>query len=197
MGRKVASFSSLLSFLCPPCPPAHRYNAGPLPQHTHTLTHTQLPALPPEEHRQGVGVYGVGFPQLFKQIPADGPETFLLDSRCSLSQLPVSFTSDLQRAKLKSRRFFPVPQTSSLSSQLPKHQTFWTQKLFVLSHPSSSVGSDIQLFHSARTVQRTMPSDFLTPFLELDEEFCKVRATNKNFNFLCDQLKFVAVMSLS
>ncbi|KAK2913088.1 hypothetical protein Q8A73_007201 [Channa argus] len=39
--------------------------------------------------------------------------------------------------------------------------------------PFSTVGSDIQLLYSARTLEQNMPSDFLTPFLELDEEFCK------------------------
>ncbi|KAI3353685.1 hypothetical protein L3Q82_004832 [Scortum barcoo] len=39
--------------------------------------------------------------------------------------------------------------------------------------PSSTVGSDVRLLQPARTVEHTMPSDFLTPFLELDEEFFK------------------------
>lgn len=37
-----------------------------------------------------------------------------------------------------------------------------------------------------------MPSDFLTPFLELDEEFCKVRAMNGKLK----QLAACSVVSL-
>lgn len=51
MAGKVASFSPPPLFLCPPCPPAHHYNAGPLPPtpdthinaRSHTFTHTPCP----------------------------------------------------------------------------------------------------------------------------------------------------------
>ncbi|XP_026171250.1 mRNA decay activator protein ZFP36L1 [Mastacembelus armatus] len=50
-----------------------------------------------------------------------------------------------------------------LSSSSSGPETFRTPQ------PSSTVGSYIQLLHSLRMVEPTMASDFLAPFLELDE----------------------------
>lgn len=64
-----------------------------------------------------------GFPQLFKQIPTDGQGTFLLESGCSFSQLPVSFTTDLTTSAFLSpsfpQNYLGTPGTSGVS--IPEH----------------------------------------------------------------------------
>lgn len=187
------------------------------PAHTHTYINTHTHSLPCPLRNTGRGGCVGGFPQLFKQIPTDGRGTFLLGSRCSLSQLPVSFTNwpeysfiylpfPPQKTFLNccnkqllfpwktvfkepnwNLRGFPRPlkpfiiscHLSSPRTRLVRPSFFSSDpETFCPPQPSSTVWSDIQLFDSARTLERIMPSDFLTPFLELDEEFCKVRATN-------------------
>lgn len=175
MDRKVAPFRALPSFLCPPCPPAHHYNAGhppPTPplQHTDTYikTHTHTPCPAPWGTQARVGA-GVGFPdylsrfqQMVEELSSWGHTALLPNSpspshkpECSSISLPFSFSPK-----------WPQDQILFLLSGPPKNP----------SRTSSRAGPDPQLLNSVRTLEQIMPSDFLTPFLELDEEFCKVRA---------------------
>lgn len=141
MGRKVDLFRG-----CPPCPPAHHHNAGlpptpslthspsaqppPLPcdTDTHINAHTPWPAGPPRNRGGRVGGW-VGFPWLFKQIPTDGRGTFLLRSRCSLTQPPLpwtpqSFTSSTTTLSLSTPSSFhqdPGPEALLLHLSPQKH----------------------------------------------------------------------------
>lgn len=146
MGRKVASFNSLLFFLCPPCPPAHYYNGvsptPPPPTQTHINTHS----LPCPLSNTGRGwVYTVGFPQLFKRMPTDGRGTFLQGGHValSLSHVLVSFSTDLT-----SPSFLSPFKKNTWDQQLLNRRRAKTRELFILPSLSSH-----RLLHPARTAE--------------------------------------------
>lgn len=186
----------------PPSTPLQCRTPSP-PTHTHINTHS-LPC--PLRNTGRGGCVWVGFPNYLSRFQQMVKELSSWGSRCSfpLSQRtwllhfsPFPFPKDSGASSFSSPdhlkktferpnwnlKFCPDPQTFSLSSQLPKDQTVHLASFssdpetFCPPQRSSTVGSDIQLLHPARTVEQIMPSDFLTPFLELDEEFCKVRAS--------------------
>lgn len=164
MGRKVASFSSLLLFLSTLPPSTLLQCKDPLPQPPRHLTPTHINTHSPPGPLKTTSMGEVGgSPQLFKQIPADGRGTFLLESHRALRPPPLLTGPDHVSSPQKP----PSP---------PGPTPLWPPN----NRPGLLPPVDPELSSiEGPAADRNMPSDFLTPFLELDEEFCKVRRTER------------------
>lgn len=87
------------------------------------------------------------------------------------------------------KQFLFLPFLVPASSRI-RHPSF---TLVTQKHPSSNIPfpkcwtrpphPSCGSLAESRTLEQIMPSDFLTPFLELDEEFCKVRVSKKRITF--------------
>lgn len=174
MGRKVDLFRALPPSPSTPSqcgtPPSPSW-ALPCDTDTHINAHTLWPASPLRNRggREGRWVspdYLSRFQQMVEELSS-------WDHTAHLSSLPyLKNPTSPPPPPSKTIPLSPLPRSSKFQDQKPFFYTIpfpkcWTRP------PRPSCGS----LAESRTLEQTMPSDFLTPFLELDEEFCKVRVS--------------------